>query len=115
LRKSGQIALLRFPQADLSSGKLRPVLLIARLPGPYEDWLICMLSTQLHQALPEFDEVLDENQPDFMESGLKIASVIRIGRLAVVSAASLTGTIGSISNQRLRRIKKAIAHWLIQK
>ena len=73
MRKSGQIALLRFPQADLSSGKLRPVLLIARLPGHFEDWLICMLSTQLHQALPEFDEVLDENQVDCFKSGAPIA------------------------------------------
>jgi mRNA interferase MazF len=114
LRKSEQIALLRFPQADLSSGKLRPVLLVAQLPGHFEDWLICMLSTQLHQALPGFDEVLDENQADFVESGLRIASIIRIARLAVVSAASLTGTIGSISDQRLRQIKENISDWIIQ-
>jgi mRNA interferase MazF len=86
---------------NLSPGKLRPVLLIAEIPGRFEDWLIGMLSTQLHQALPGFDEVLDENQADFLESGVKVAGVIRIARLAVVSITSLTGAIGSISDQRL--------------
>ena len=29
----GDIVLLRFPQADLAEGKLRPALLLGRLPG----------------------------------------------------------------------------------
>ena len=31
--KPGKLALLRFPHVDLEEGKLRPVLLIARVPG----------------------------------------------------------------------------------
>jgi mRNA interferase MazF len=114
LRRPGQIALLRFPQVDLSAGKPRPVLLIVQLPGRFEDWLVCMLSTQLHQALPGFDEVLDESQADFAESGLKVPSLIRITRLAVVSAEAMTGTTGSISSERLMRIKKILSDWIIQ-
>jgi mRNA interferase MazF len=114
MRESGRIALIRFPQVDLSAGKLRPVLLIERLPGRFDDWLICMLSTQLHQALPEFDELLDERQEDFVESGLRVPSVIRVMRLAVVSAETLTGAIGNISGQRLLRIKKTLADWILR-
>lgn len=36
--KPGKLALLRFPQVNLEEGKLRPVLLIARVPGDYPDW-----------------------------------------------------------------------------
>jgi mRNA interferase MazF len=109
MRKPGQVALLRFPQVDLSAGKARPVLLIAQAPGRFEDWLVCMLSRQLHQAIAEFDEILDEKQPDFQDSGVKVTSVIRVGRLAVVSADILIGAIGQISHERLKRIKRTSA------
>lgn len=42
MRQPGQVALMRFPQVDLMPGKPRPVLLIARVPGPYDDgWSVC--------------------------------------------------------------------------
>ena len=55
MRQPGQIALLAFPNTDLSPGKRRPVLIITHVPGAYGDWLVCMLSTQLQQAIPTFD------------------------------------------------------------
>ena len=48
---SGQVALLGFPQANLAVGKLRPVLVLARVPGRHDDWLVCILSSQMHQAI----------------------------------------------------------------
>lgn len=38
----GQIVLFRFPQTDQTEGKLRPALVLRRLPGKFDDWLICM-------------------------------------------------------------------------
>jgi mRNA interferase MazF len=64
MKLPGQIVLFRFPQADLISGKLRPALLIQRLPGPYEDWLICMISSQTHQFIPAFDEMVEEDSEE---------------------------------------------------
>ena len=111
--KPGKLALLRFPRTDLGVGKLRPVLLIVRVPGPYPDWLVAMVSTHLGQAIPGFDEAITEEDPDFAASGLKRASVIRIGRLAVVEADLLLGEIGEISRERLNRIRRRIADWIM--
>ncbi len=41
----GQIVLFRFPQTDQQAGKLRPALVVRKLPGRYEDWLISMISS----------------------------------------------------------------------
>ncbi len=71
VRKPGQVGLVPFPRADLVPGKLRPVLLMARVPGRYEDWLVCMFSTKLRQALQGFDETIDPNASDFQSSGLR--------------------------------------------
>jgi mRNA interferase MazF len=113
MKKPGQVALVPFPQVDLTPGKPRPVLLLARVPGPYEDWLVCMFSTKLHQAVQGFDEVINTTASDFERSGLKVSSVIRVARLAVVSEEMLVGRIGEISEERLRRIQRTLADWIL--
>lgn len=46
----GQIVLFRFPQTDQQSGKFRPALVVRKLPGRYEDLLVCMISSQLNDV-----------------------------------------------------------------
>lgn len=111
--KPGKIALLQFPRTDLGEGKLRPVLLIARVPGIYHDWLVAMISSRLEQTIPHFDEVIKENEADFAISGLKGTSVVRVGRLAVVDIGLLPGAIGEISEKRLNRIRQKIIKWIV--
>jgi mRNA interferase MazF len=115
MKKAGQVVVFRFPQTDLEEGKLRPALLLGKLPGEYDDWLICMISSQTHQYISGFDEIVNEGDKDFGESGLKVTSVIRIGRLAVVSGEILLGAIGQISSERLNRVKKHLADWFSEK
>lgn len=112
MKQAGQVVLFRFPQTDLEEEKLRPALLLGRLPGEYGDWLLCMISSQLRQCIAGFDEVIQEGDPDFVESGLKVASVIRIGRLAVVEGEVVVGAIGQIATERLRGIRSRLAEWL---
>jgi len=112
VRKAGQVAILQFPKADLAQGKPRPVLLVTPVPGPYDDWLVCMISTQLQQAVEGFDEVIDQSQSDFPGSGLRVASVVRVARLAVASAELLVGAIGEIGPERLQRIQQKLASWI---
>jgi mRNA interferase MazF len=112
MKQAGQIILFRFPQADLEEGKLRPALLLGKLPGDYDDWLICMISSQIRHYIPQFDELIQEHDSDFAQSGLKVASVIRVGRLAVVEGKVLLGAPGQISPERLQRIKNHLAEWI---
>jgi len=113
MRKSGQIVLFKFPQTDQLDVKLRPALLIGRLPGQFDDWLICMISSQLRHCVEGFDEIVHHNADDFSASGLKAASVIRVGRLAVVDESILVGSIGEIAPERLYRIKTSLANWFL--
>jgi len=108
-----QVVLFRFPQTNQSAGKLRPALVIRKVPGPHGDWLICMISSQLSQAIPDFDERISEKDEDFILSGLKQASLIRIARLAVVETNILLGAIGEISIDRSRRIKSNLSDWIV--
>lgn len=109
---SGQTAILRFPNTDLKLGKPRPVLLIAKTPGAYDDWLLAMISTQLSQAIPGHDEIVQPSANDFERSGLRAASVIRLSRLAVVNESVLLGKLGEVSIERLNRVRNKLAAWL---
>jgi mRNA interferase MazF len=77
MKQAGQIVLFRFPQTDLEAGKLRPALLLGRLPGEYNDWLICMISSQTRHCIAGFDELVREEDADFAASGLKSEGILR--------------------------------------
>lgn len=110
--QEGQIVLFRFPRTNQSSGKLRPALVLRKLPGPYDDWLISMVSTQLSQQIDGLDELIRPEDQDFKDSGLKVQSLFRISRLAVVEKSILLGAIGEISTDRLSRIKTSLSDWI---
>jgi mRNA interferase MazF len=72
-----------------------------------------MISTKTGQEIPGLDDIISPNHSDFAQTGLKSESVIRVSRLAVVSEKILLGNIGEISSQRLERIKRNLATWII--
>ncbi|HEC03018.1 MAG TPA: type II toxin-antitoxin system PemK/MazF family toxin [Phycisphaerales bacterium] len=110
--QEGSIVLFRFPQTDQLPGKLRPALVLRQLPGPHNDWLICMVSTQLSQQIEGLDECIKPEDRDFKQSGLKAPSLFRVSRLAVVDKSILFGSIGQISTDRLSRIKTSLSDWI---
>jgi mRNA interferase MazF len=64
----GDVILASIPQAD-GVVKNRPALFLREMP-PFGDMLVCGISTQIHQAVPDFDEVITSADDDFSPSGL---------------------------------------------
>jgi hypothetical protein len=77
----GEIVLLQITQNGGEASKLRPALILAILPGPYQTVLICGISTQLHQLEPDWDEIIAESDLDFAASGLHYTSAARLSYL----------------------------------
>lgn len=112
MKQAGQIVVTPFPYTVLSGQKLRPVLLLRQASPRFDDWLACMVSSQLQQAEPGFGELILPADADFAGSGLKAPSVLRLTRLAVLDGSSLIGCIGEISQVRLQTIRERLAAWL---
>ena len=110
--KPGDIVLVRFPHTDLQQGKLRPALVVALTPGRHADTLLALVTSRVDQAIPYFDEVVQTSDPDFALSRLKTGSVIRAGRLTTVESTVIEARLGSISLDRLTRIRGRIIAWL---
>ena len=98
----GDVVLTPLPQAN-GQVKNRPTIALRSMP-PFGDWLVCGVSTQLHQHVSGFDEIIDQHAADFVPSGLKSASVVRLGFLAVLPASSFLGAIGHIAPDRHHRL-----------
>ena len=111
--KAGELVLIPFPQADLSPGKLRPALVIAESPGNHDDFLLALVTSRLYQAVPDFDEIITTDDPDYGTSRLKRPSVVRLGRLATVERTTIVARLGRISPQRLARIQQTLSSWLL--
>lgn len=106
----GDIALAALPQAD-GLVKPRPALLLRRMP-PFGDWLVCGVSSQLHQRAPDFDDLIELSDSDFAASGLKAPSVFRLGFLTTLASRRLLGALGSISGERHQRLLRRLSHFL---
>jgi mRNA interferase MazF len=100
--REGAVVLLPLAQSD-GSIKPRPALALRQLPG-FGDWLVCGISTQLHQAVASFDETITTGDEDFASSALVRPSLIRLGFLQAVPLHKIMGRIGSISADRHRRL-----------
>lgn len=67
IMKEGDVILAPLPQAD-GQIKNRPALFLRELP-PFQDALVCGISTQLHQWVIGFDELITSQDDDFASSG----------------------------------------------
>lgn len=108
----GDVVLIPLPQIGGGTPKLRPALLLAALPGPYQNLLLCGISTQLQQVQPQWDELVQPNDVDFPSSGLHQTSVIRLSYLYAADPTEVSGTIGSIDSERLNRLRRNLSDHL---
>jgi len=109
--KEGDVILTPVPQAD-GRIKDRPALILREMPR-YKDFLVCGISTQIHQYVENFDELISPDDADFKSSGLISESVIRLGFLAVLPRKSVAGSIGRISPERHKRLLKNLSEFLV--
>ena len=108
--KAGSVILASFQQAD-GRRKMRPALVLCEMPK-YNDSLLCGISSQLHQYVEGFDEIISEQDVDFTTSCLVKSSLIRLGFLAVQPEKEIVGIIGSISAGRHRRLLDTLSNYL---
>ena len=112
MKNAGDVVLMPFPFTNLESSKKRPVLLLRKLDNSHDDWLVCIISSQLRQLDPDLDWVLSDSDPEFNNSGLKTSSVFRLSRIAVLDGSLLIGKLGEIPENQLSSLRHRIADWI---
>lgn len=100
--EEGTIVRIALPQAD-GRNKVRPAVVLKKV-GPFEDWLLCAISSKLHNKVDGVDILLDATHPDFAQTRLKYSSLIRVGQLFTMPDSRIEGKIGTVSNVLYRQI-----------
>ena len=96
--RPGDVLLTSLPQAD-GRAKDRPVLCLCTVP-PFQDFLVCGITTQTAARADDLDEMIAENDEYFGTSGLKSTSLVRTAFLALPPQSRFKGRIGFISQHR---------------
>ncbi len=110
--QESKIILTPIPQSN-GVIKSRPALILRKMPK-YQDLLVCGISTQLKQYIPNFDEIISPNDADFQLSGLTSSSVIRLSFLTVIPNKNVIGAIVNISIERYQRLIANLTNYLTQ-
>lgn len=107
--KPGDVVLIQLPQIAGGPPKSRPALVLALLPGVYQNILICGISTQLRDLQPDWDDLIQPNDVDFSQSGLRRTSAVRPSYLYGADAREIAGAIGRVDAARLDRVRRRLA------
>jgi mRNA interferase MazF len=75
----------------------------------YGDFLACGISSQIHQEVHGFDEILEPNA----QNRLKQTSIIRLGFLAITTQNQIRGRLGSISENLHKDLLHRLADYLV--
>lgn len=99
-----------FVQGD-GQRKLRPAILVASVP-PFNDWVVCAVSTQLHREVEGLDIRVNARHPDYKRMGLQFPSLVRVGQLTTLPSKVIQGSIGEVSHTTLDEIRTRLSRWL---
>ena len=103
----GDVVLTQFPFTDLSGSALRPALVVSqRQIG--QDVVLVAISSVLRGSMISTDRTVDILHPEFKLTGLRIASVIRAHKLAVVERQVIVRRLGRIGPQLQTEVDKLL-------
>ncbi|MDB9425656.1 type II toxin-antitoxin system PemK/MazF family toxin [Microcystis aeruginosa CS-564/01] len=93
----GQIVLIQFPFDDLSSSKVRPAYCLTNKIGGYQHIIFALITSRIPENLLRTDIILSSESPDFMISGLRQSSAIRLDHLVTLRSSLIQRQLASLS------------------
>jgi mRNA interferase MazF len=93
----GKVVLVPFPFDDLSAAKVRPAVCLTDPVGPHRHVILAFITSRIPADLMETDIVLDTSQPDFVTTGLRVSSTLRLHRLMTASTSLILRELGELS------------------
>jgi len=98
----GEVVVLPFPQINLQSGKRRPALVVADLPG--DDLILCQITSQSRSD----GFSISLTAADFERGRLALDSFIHCNRLFTVEQSVVLYSTGKIKDAKLQSVKAKI-------
>jgi mRNA interferase MazF len=93
----GKVVLVPFPFDDLRATKVRPAVCLNDPVGAHRHIVLAFITSRMPADVLGTDLIIGPNHPDFAQTGLRGASVIRLHRLVTVTSAVIRRQLGQLS------------------
>jgi mRNA interferase MazF len=103
-----KIVLVPFPFDDLSSHKVRPAVCLTDEINPHNHIVLAFITSQVQQIQSDTDFVIDLQDADFGQTGLRVSSTIRLHRLMTVSASIIKRELGELSQNQQTEVENRL-------
>jgi mRNA interferase MazF len=94
----GKVVLIPSPFDNLSASKVRPAVCLTEPIGAHRHVVLAFITSREPEELLETDVVLDPERPGYVETGLRVQSVLRLHRLMTVSTSLVRRELGDLSS-----------------
>jgi len=108
----GEIYLAKFPFGDAPGMKLRPVLLLTGPIGAIPEVLVAYISSVIPDQVLPSDLLLDPQLRQFSSTNLKVASALRLHKLATIHGTSLVRYLGRLGSDTQRLVSGKLSDLL---
>ena len=88
----GKVVLVPFPFDNLSASKVRPAVCLTEPIGDHRHVVLAFITSR------EPEELRDPERPGYVETGLRVQSVLRLHRLMTVSTSLVRRELGDLSS-----------------
>jgi len=95
--RRGDLVLIAFPFTDLTGQKRRPALIVGRVQS--DDLLVAFITTQIVLAHPPAALLIGPNDPEFLQTGLKTSSIVRLDKLATLHRRLVSRRLNRATNR----------------
>jgi mRNA interferase MazF len=107
--KAGDIILLPFPFAELTSIKVRPAVVIGITADKYKDLIVSAISSIVPEHLNKNEILIAPG----LKNGLRVKSVIKVDRIVTVKRDSIIATLGKLSPVQLTIFKQKFKNIIV--
>ncbi|AFZ01301.1 type II toxin-antitoxin system PemK/MazF family toxin [Calothrix sp. PCC 6303] len=101
----GDIVLTQFPFTDLSQTKLRPAVILW-VDLAKDEITLCFISSQNVNNLTSEEFAIIDSDPDFVTTGLRISSKVRVTRLATLNRLLVVRRLGQLTTKHIQKLNE---------
>jgi mRNA interferase MazF len=100
----GKIVLVPFPFDDMVNTKVRPALCLTNETSIHNHVIIAFISSQVPQVINSSDIKINEQDTDFVQTGLKQNSLLVLHKLVTISTNIILKELGKLPLQYQNQI-----------
>ncbi len=102
----GKIVLVPFPFDDLTTLKVRPAVCLTEPLGKHRHIVLAFIGSRIPDELLITDLLFDSKHDDFVITGLRVTSVLRLHRLITISTNLIRRELGELPPKMTTELKE---------